>query len=212
MERAEFERLALDQLEPVYRMALQLTRNPEQAQDLVQEVYARALEKGVSDRFEERGRGADGVRAWLFTIAHHTFYSNLRRGRHAPTAMAEFFDQESGETPPDEPPPAWDLASLDWEQVDGRLKTAIDRLRPEYREVLLLWGVEGLKYREIAEIVGVPIGTVMSRLHRARKLVADEISGPDGFVSENRLRTAQPEADSSDVIPPVPPVSAEQQS
>jgi RNA polymerase sigma-70 factor (ECF subfamily) len=187
MERAEFERLALDQLEPVYRMALQLTRNPEQAQDLVQEVYARALERGVSDRFEERGRGADGVRAWLFTIAHHTFYSNLRRGRHAPTAMAEFFDQESSETPPDEPPPAWDLASLDWEQVDDRLKAAIDRLRPEYREVLLLWGVEGLKYREIAEIVGVPIGTVMSRLHRARKLVADEISGPDGFVSENRL-------------------------
>lgn len=188
MLRAEYERLAMDQLDAVYRMALQLTRNPERAQDLVQDVYVRALEKGVPERFEERGRGADGVRAWLFTITHHTFYSNLRRAKNAPASMEDFYDQSSHETPPDEPPPAWDLATLDWEHVDDRLKTAIESLRPEYREVLLLWGVQGLKYREIAEIVGVPIGTVMSRLHRARKTIADEISGPDGVVADHRLR------------------------
>ena len=189
MERAEYERLALDQLDAVYRMALQLTRNPERAQDLVQDVYVRALEKGVPERFEDRGRGGDGVRAWLFTITHHTFYSTLRRAKNAPTPMEDFFDESSNETLPDEPPPVWDLASLDWEHVDGRLKAAIEGLRPEYREVLLLWGVQGLKYREIAEIVGVPIGTVMSRLHRARKTIADEISGPDGLMTDHRLRT-----------------------
>ncbi len=191
MLREEYERLALDQLDAVYRMALQLTRNPERAQDLVQDVYVRALDKGVPERFEDRGRGGDGVRAWLFTITHHTFYSGLRRAKNAPTSVEDFYAEESNETLPDEPPPAWDLASLDWEHVDDRLKNAIDALRPEYREVLLLWGVQGLKYREIAEIVGVPIGTVMSRLHRARKMIADEIGGPEGFAADHRLRTQQ---------------------
>ncbi len=78
---------------------------------------------------------------------------------------------------PDEPPPAWDLESLDWEHVDERLKTAIGELRPEYRSVLLLWGVEGMRYREIAESQGIPIGTVMSRLHRARNILAKQLSG-----------------------------------
>ena len=59
--------------------------------------------------------------------------------------------------------------------LDGRLKSAIETLRPDYRTVLLLWGVEGLKYREIAEIVDVPIGTVMSRLHRARSTLAAQL-------------------------------------
>jgi RNA polymerase sigma-70 factor (ECF subfamily) len=178
MERSEFERLALAQIDAVYRMALQLTRNSEQAEDLVQEVYLRALQHGVPERYEDRrgaGREGEGVRAWLFTIAHHAFYSRLRRARLAPGTVGDFFNEESDERAPDEPPPAWDLASLDWEQVDERLKAAIDNLKPEYREVLLLWGVEGLKYREIAEIAGVPIGTVMSRLHRARRLVAEAI-------------------------------------
>ena len=77
---------------------------------------------------------------------------------------------------PDEAAPAWNLASLDWEQVDERLKAAIERLRPEYRTVLLLWGVEGLKYRQIAEIQDIPIGTVMSRLHRARSILTSQLA------------------------------------
>ena len=72
--------------------------------------------------------------------------------------------------------PAWDLESLDWEHVDERLKVAIESLRPEYRSVLLLWGVEGMKYREIADIQDIPIGTVMSRLHRARAMLAEQLT------------------------------------
>ena len=77
---------------------------------------------------------------------------------------------------PEDPIPAWDLDSLDWDHVDERLKAAVDDLRPEYRSILLLWSVEGLKYREIAEIQDIPIGTVMSRLHRARAILAHELA------------------------------------
>jgi len=84
---------------------------------------------------------------------------------------------------PDEPAPAWNLESLDWEHVDERIKAAIEGLRPEYRTVLLLWGVEGLKYREIAEIEAVPIGTIMSRLHRARSILAEQL---EEFAEETR--------------------------
>lgn len=189
MERSEFERLAIGQMEPVYRMCLQLTRDQNTAEDLLQEVYLRALKPSAVARFEDRSSdGSSGVRAWLFTIAHNTFYSMIKRAKNAPTPVAEVFDQRSDEPAPGEAPPVWDLSNLDWEQVDGRLRSAIEALRPEFREVLLLWGVEGLKYREIAEIVGVPIGTVMSRLHRARKILADELSGPDGVAAELGVR------------------------
>ena len=183
MERARFESLALEHLDAVYRMALQLSRRPDDASDLVQETYLRALRS--AERFEERG---GGIRAWLFTILHNTFYSQVKRAARGPMSVDEFYGAESSETSPGEAPPAWDLAALDWEHVDDRLKSAIDDLSDEHREVLLLWGVEGMKYREIAAITGVPIGTVMSRLHRARKLLADQL---DEFSDELGVRPEQ---------------------
>ncbi len=183
MERARFETLALEHMDAVYRMALQLTRRPDEASDLVQETYLRALR--ASGRFEERG---GGVRAWLFTILHNTFYSQVKRAKKAPIAVDEFYSAESDETTPGEAPAAWNIRSLDWEHVDDRLKSAIEELKPEHRETLLLWGVEGLKYREIADITGVPIGTVMSRLHRARKILADQI---EEFSEELGVRPSQ---------------------
>ncbi len=170
MDRATFEKLAVEHLDAVHRMALQLAKQPDVAADLVQETYLKALR--ASATFEERGKG---IRAWLFTILHNTFYSDLRKGQRRPTAVGEFFEASDTESAPEDAPPAWDLASLDWEHVDDRLKQAIDDLSPEHREVLLLWGVEGLKYREVGEILGVPLGTVMSRLHRARKILAESL-------------------------------------
>ena len=163
MDRATFEELAMQHLDAVYRMALKLTGHPEEAQDLVQETFLRALK--ASERYEERG---GGMRPWLFTIVHNCFYTNVKRNKRQATAVEDFGGVASDERPPDEPPPAWSLAELDWEHVDGRLKTAIEDLKPEYRTVLLLWGVEQLKYKEIAVIMEVPVGTIMSRLHRAR--------------------------------------------
>lgn len=193
MERAEFERLAMEQLDAVHRMAFQLAGNAQDAADLVQDTYLRAVR--AHHTFADQGRG---IRPWLFTILHNVFYSRIKREAKAPKAVEEFYGAASSEGAPDDPPPAWDLASFDWEQVDERLKAAIDDLSPDHRSVLLLWGVEGMKYREISEILGVPIGTIMSRLHRARKAIADALepdaadlglrSGSAGG-SENRART-----------------------
>ena len=170
MEREQFEEMALGHMDAVYRMALQLSRHPDEASDLVQETYLKALR--VAERFEEKG---GGIRPWLFKILHNVFYTRLAKAKRAPIPVEDMSTSDSPDPGPDEPMPAWNLASLDWEHVDGRLKTAIETLRPEYRTVLLLWGVEGLKYREIAEIEGVPIGTIMSRLHRARSILADQL-------------------------------------
>jgi RNA polymerase sigma-70 factor (ECF subfamily) len=136
----------------------------------VQETYLKALR--VAERFEEQG---GGIRPWLFKILHNVFYTRLAKARRAPMSVDELHGAAVDEPGPDQPGPAWDLSSLDWEHVDERLKTAIVHLRSEYRTVLLLWAVEGLKYREIAEIQDIPIGTVMSRLHRARSILAEQL-------------------------------------
>lgn len=188
MERRQFEQLALEQLDAVYRLAFHLTRDREQAEDLTQEVYLRALQPRSVARFQTRGAG---MRAWLFTIAHNLYYSKLKRNAHEPTPVGEFFGQAIDQPGPGEPSPAWDQASFDWEQVDGRLKSAIDQLSAEHREVLLMWGVEGLKYREIAEILEVPLGTVMSRLHRARRIVAEHLAAGDTNGASRRLRSSE---------------------
>ena len=170
MSRDEFEKLALPHLDAVYRMAMHLARDSNEASDLLQETYLRALK--VADRFEERG---GGVRQWLFKILHNHYYTLINNAKRLPTPVEELDWVPADRPGPGEPAPCWSLAALDWEQVDEHLKSAIAQLRPEYRTVLLLWGVEGLKYREIAEIEGVPIGTVMSRLHRARRIVATRL-------------------------------------
>ncbi|MCI0675767.1 MAG: sigma-70 family RNA polymerase sigma factor [Phycisphaerales bacterium] len=163
--------MALDQLDAVYRMALQLARHADEAGDLVQETYLKALR--AADRYQEQG---GGIRPWLFKILHNVFYTRVGRAKRLTSMGDDEGVAESTLPAPDEPEPAWNLADLDWEHVDERVKAAIDGLKPEYRSVLLLWGVEGMKYREIADIQDIPIGTVMSRLHRARSILATELA------------------------------------
>ncbi|MCZ6836105.1 MAG: sigma-70 family RNA polymerase sigma factor [Planctomycetota bacterium] len=170
MDRPEFEELALQHLDAMFRMAMQLSRHPDEAADLVQEAYLKALR--FADRFEEQG---GGIRPWLFKILHNVFYTKLAKAKRGGVLVDDLPNAVSNEPSPDEPGPAWNLASLDWEHVDDQIKEAIDSLKPEYRSVLLLWGVEGMKYREIAEIQAVPIGTVMSRLHRARSILTEQL-------------------------------------
>jgi len=171
MDREQFENLSLEHLDSLYRMAMHLAGHPDEAADLVQETYLKALR--VADRYEEKG---GGIRPWLFKILHNVFYTRIARAKRESTTYDDLPPGASDEPPPGEATPAWDIDNLDWEQVDGRLVEAIGRLRPEYRSVLLLWGVEGMKYREIAEIHDVPIGTIMSRLHRARSILAEELA------------------------------------
>lgn len=187
LERQEFERLALEHLDAVYRMAFHLTRRPDEAEDLVQEVFVRAMRPKTIERFEESA-GSGGMRSWLFAICHNLFYTRLKKDARRPSTVEEFYTASDTERMPDDAPPAFDRAAFDWEHVDGRLKAAIDELKPEYREALLMWGVDGLKYREIAAIMDVPIGTIMSRLHRARKLLAERLLSDEQAASDLGLR------------------------
>ena len=191
MERAAFEKEALEHLDAVYRMAYHLCRRADEAEEIVQEVYLRAMRPSTIARFEDNSaEGGGGMRAWLFAITHNVFYSRIKKQKRDPMQVDEFFGEASDGPAPDEAPPQWDGEPMDWEHVDEKLKAAIEEMRPEYREVLLMWSVEGLKYREIAEILQVPIGTVMSRLHRARKVLADMLLDDDEAVERLGLRPA----------------------
>ncbi|MEM7626013.1 MAG: sigma-70 family RNA polymerase sigma factor [Planctomycetota bacterium] len=170
MDSAAFRELALAEMDSVYRMAMHLTHHPDEAADLVQETYLKAFK--AEGRFELRDKG---VRPWLFKILHNNFYTRYQKKKREPT-IADDLIQDSVPSELDSPPPAWDLEHLDWEQVDDRLKHAIDDLPEHYREVLLLWAVEGLKYREVAEVLGVALGTVMSRLYRARSILSEKLA------------------------------------
>lgn len=179
MESEAFRELALAEMDAVYRMAMHLAKEPNNAADLVQETYLKALK--AEGRFELR---ESGVRPWLFKILHNTFYTKVGKAKREPT-IADDLAPQSVDSELDSPPPAWDLEHLDWEQVDDRLKHAIEDLPDHYREVLLLWAVEGLKYREVAEVLGVALGTVMSRLYRARGILSKELAG---LAAENGIR------------------------
>jgi RNA polymerase sigma-70 factor (ECF subfamily) len=164
-----FEALALPHLAAGYNLARWLTRNEHDAEDVVQEAYLRAL------RGFDGYRGGD-ARAWLLSIVRNTCYTWLqRRGALPPPTAAD-----AGELPDDpaDGPEAHAIRRADAEL----LRAALADLPIEFREALVLRELEGLSYREIADIAGVPLGTVMSRLSRGRKqlqdLVVRRMGGP----------------------------------
>jgi len=169
-DRKQFRELAMAELSTVYRMAFHWTLNAADAEDLVQETYLRAL------RAEETFRlGELGVRPWLLRILHNAFLTRVKRARLEPVATG--FAEEIAQRQADEGELSGQaLADLDWEQVDERLKRAIHDLPLTYRTVFLLSSIEGMKYREIAEVLEMPIGTVMSRLFRARTMLVEQLS------------------------------------
>lgn len=170
MDPQAFRELALAELDSVHRMAFHLTRNADDAADMVQETFLKALK--AMHTFELRERG---IRPWLFKILHNVFYTRVGKQKRQPT-LAEDLQHDAAASELDTPAPCWDLASLDWEHVDERLKHAIEELDVRYREVLLLWAVEGLKYREVADVLDIPLGTVMSRLYRARAILSEQLA------------------------------------
>jgi len=148
----------LPHLNAAYNLARWLTRNPADAEDVVQEAYLRAL------RYFDGFAGADG-KAWLLSIVRHTCFTWLRKNRPAELAPLGEGAGEAAEPASDEADPeALMMAARDRALLD-RL---IAELPPEFREVIVLRELEELSYRDIADIAGVPIGTVMSRLARAR--------------------------------------------
>lgn len=169
MQRDEFEKLAVAELDAVYRFARFLTRDAESAEELVQDVYARAFRPESVAGFTSRGAG---MRAWLMTIARTSFYGRLEHEKAGARAMTKVAEQARAAEGSAEALDASEVGEIDLALAGSRMHDALASMSVELREVLWFWGVEGLKYREIAEALSVPIGTVMSRLHRARSQAA----------------------------------------
>ena len=153
----------LPHLDAAYNLARWLLRHEHDAEDAVQDAFVRA--HAAFGRF----RGGDG-RAWLLTIVRHVCYSRLREQRRG-AAPVPFDDEAHGST--FDPAEANAIA---WRETKGPLlQRALEQLAPEFREVIVLHELEGLAYREIAAIAEIPIGTVMSRLARARQKLQAEL-------------------------------------
>jgi RNA polymerase sigma-70 factor (ECF subfamily) len=153
---SEFERQVLPHLDAAYNLARLLMRNDQDAEDVVQEASLRAF------RFFRTFRG-ENSRSWFLKIVRNTAFTVLKKNQ--PADMKVVFDEElhGGQTPAMDPSLALDRA-----QDRQTVRAAIEQLPPEFREAITLRELEGASYKEIAEVAGVPIGTVMSRLARAR--------------------------------------------
>jgi RNA polymerase sigma-70 factor (ECF subfamily) len=156
----------LEQLDLLYRIARRLTRDANRAEDLVQETYVRALR--ARDGFDLQGHG---IRPWLLRIMHNVHVSRSEREGRQPTAMEDSQLESAHSSSASSAP----YDTTNFQGMDQQLVKAIESLAPEYQVVLILWAVDELSYKEIAAAVDIPIGTVMSRLHRARQKLSEQL-------------------------------------
>jgi RNA polymerase sigma-70 factor (ECF subfamily) len=159
-----FEEIVLPHLDAAFNYARWLTKNDADAEDVVQDAYVRAL------RFFSSLR-RDDARAWLLTIVRNAWYSRFpRRAGATPTTVADEGVDERADASLDPE------ARLIQQQTVDVVRGALEALPADFREVLVLRELEELSYKEIAAVVGIPIGTVMSRLARARELLVDVLA------------------------------------
>ncbi|HEY6061004.1 MAG TPA: sigma-70 family RNA polymerase sigma factor [Gemmatimonadales bacterium] len=165
--RAGFEREALVHLDSLYRLALRLSGNEADAEDLVQEAMLRAY------RSWERYTPGTNAKGWLLTILRHLFINEYRRKRRHPESVDldtiepfALLDEKQEEDP--------QTAFFD-RIVDEEVLRAVDQLPEAFREAVMLSDVEGLSYEEIAKVLEVPVGTVKSRLYRGRRLLQGKL-------------------------------------
>ena len=154
-----FEELAMPLFGSLYNFAHWLAQNREEAEDLVQETYVKAL-KGFAS-FQQ----GTNFRAWMFRILRNSFLTSRSGLKAASTVSLDEEENEPVMPATSETPESFLLAHADQEQI----QSALQQLSPPFREIILLCDVEEMSYQETADTLGVPIGTVMSRLSRARK-------------------------------------------
>jgi len=198
--RREFEALALEHLDPLYSAALRLTKNERDAEDLVQDAFLRAFR--FFDKFE---RGTN-MKAWLFKILTNTFINRYRRrvkertvveGAARETTSDKFVVRETNETAVN--PEQYFFDKL----LSDDVLRSIDGLPIDFRLVVILADLQEFSYKEIAEVLDVPVGTVMSRLYRGRKLLQKNLLGyavSQGVVAGSRAMDLGVEAEAEGEI------------
>jgi len=169
-EGFDFEAGVAEHVDALYRGALRMTGNPQEAEDLVQETFLRAY------RFRHQFQPGTNFKAWLFKIQTNLFRSRYRKQWNSPQSLDDteefYLYQHLGpDNPSGEDPVADVLDKLGVEEV----RKAIEDLPPAYRAAVLLTDVEGFSYKETAGILEVPVGTVMSRLHRGRQRLQQQL-------------------------------------
>ncbi len=173
IRKRELEEAVIEHIDSLYNTALRMTGNKADAEDLVQDTYLRA------NRFSHRFKRGTNAKAWLLTILRNLYLNDYRkRTRQPPMVPFEevepFYCRSGG----GEPFPLSSLTDLETkgEMFDDAVKTALDKMPDDLKMVVVLFYIEELSYKEIARIAGCPIGTVMSRLYTARKLLRNSLS------------------------------------
>lgn len=168
----EFDRLVLEHLDMLYAVALKLTRNAVDAQDLTQNTIVKAL------RFHDKFQKGSYIKAWLLTILRNTFINDYRRRSRRPNLVELTGTEPAPETSPDpEVPLATTVRRYEdvIELLDDKVRAAIEELPGDFKTAVIMADIEDKSYKEIAEAMGCPLGTVMSRLYRGRKLLRQKL-------------------------------------
>jgi RNA polymerase sigma-70 factor (ECF subfamily) len=163
-----FDDQALGLIDSLYAAAMRLSRNPADAEDLVQETYLKALRS--ADQFEP----GTNLKAWLFTILHNTFLNTRRRGDKQPLVGSDIVERAADAGHPGSASPEQLLLDASF---DADLRAALDALPEQFRQAVWLRDVEEFSYAEIAAMLQVPAGTVMSRISRGRRLLYEHLAG-----------------------------------